>query len=105
MYDGEFPNILDKRSKRSTALHLERTRFKMSLEKLYDPENALFIAYTALVLLALIPIYAGSFSSVKKVCSSKDSEDESSEIVSFEDAKMFPVYGSAALLSLYLVCM
>ena len=34
---------------------------------LYDPENAVFIAYGALLLLALIPIYAGSFSSLKKV--------------------------------------
>lgn len=40
----------------------------ISLEQFYHPDNAIFIAYGALVTLALIPIYAGSFSSVKKVC-------------------------------------
>ena len=37
------------------------------MDQIYDPENAIFIAYAALVILALIPIYSGSFASVKKV--------------------------------------
>ena len=82
------------------------------MEQLYDPENAIFIAYGALVVLALIPIYAGSFASVKTVIvfpviaqPSTDKKESISEVLSFEDAKMFPLYGSVSLLSLYVICM
>lgn len=33
----------------------------------------------------------------------EDEEDEDVEFFSFEDAKMFPIFGSATLLSLYLL--
>ena len=37
------------------------------MDQIFDPENAIFIAYAALVTMSLIPIYYGSFASVKKV--------------------------------------
>ncbi|CAG8546162.1 1669_t:CDS:2 [Funneliformis mosseae] len=76
-------------------------------------ETGLLIAYTALGIMAVVPIYYGSFSSVKwpKKANFKrshdtesSSEDESSsESLSTEDAYMFPVFGSIVLFSLYLV--
>lgn len=76
-------------------------------------ETGLLIAYVALGIMALAPIYYGSFASVKwpKKKNSKQSpdtdsssEDESSfESLSTEDAYMFPVFGSIVLFSLYLV--
>jgi hypothetical protein len=57
MNDGELPNI-----------KIKITDRYFQMDQLYDPENTIFIAYGALLVLALIPIYAGSFSSVKKVC-------------------------------------
>jgi len=76
-------------------------------------ETGLLIAYVALGIMALVPIYYGSFASVKwpKKKTSKrspdtdsSSEDESSfESLSTEDAYMFPVFGSIVLFSLYLV--
>ncbi|KAJ1951187.1 hypothetical protein FBU59_000316, partial [Linderina macrospora] len=68
--------------------------------------------------MAVTPIYFGSFDSLDRLKSSykkkarpqfaefSDSEDEDdseTESVSAEDAYMFPVYGSAALFSMYLV--
>ncbi|CAB4385336.1 unnamed protein product [Rhizophagus irregularis] len=76
-------------------------------------ETSLLIAYVALGTMAVVPIYYGSFASVKwpKKKTSKQipdtdssSEDESSfESLSTEDAYMFPVFGSIVLFSLYLV--
>ncbi|CAI2171620.1 14129_t:CDS:2 [Funneliformis geosporum] len=77
-------------------------------------EPGLLIAYAALGIMAVVPIYYGSFSSVKwpkqkatfKRSNDTDSssEDESSsESLSTEDAYMFPVFGSIVLFSLYLV--
>ncbi|KAI9467894.1 peptidase A22B, signal peptide peptidase, partial [Coemansia mojavensis] len=66
--------------------------------------------------MAVAPIYYGSYSSLDRLKSShkkkreefaefsdSEDEDEESEAVSAEDAYMFPVYGSAALFSMYVV--
>ncbi|KAJ2076922.1 hypothetical protein H4R24_005427 [Coemansia sp. RSA 988] len=80
-------------------------------------EAELFAAYAAIGSMAIAPIYFGSFSSLDRLKSAhkkrerlefaeySDSEDEEeeSEAVSAEDAYMFPVYGSLALFSLYMI--
>ncbi|KAJ2156703.1 hypothetical protein GGF46_005010 [Coemansia sp. RSA 552] len=79
--------------------------------------SGLYVAYAAIGTMAVAPIYFGSFGSLDRIKSSRrkkersefaeysDSEDEEdeSEAVSAEDAYMFPVYGSAALFSMYLI--
>lgn len=89
---------------------------KTLFEKLADPEISIFFTYVGLIILALIPIYVGSFKSVKQpkvpkeekkegeVEESEESEEEDAiEHFSFDDAKQFPFIGSFALLSLFLV--
>ncbi|KAJ2701673.1 hypothetical protein H4218_001273 [Coemansia sp. IMI 209128] len=83
-------------------------------------EAGLFLAYAVIGTMAVAPIYFGSFSSLdrlksaasKKKASEKghfaeysdsEDEDEESEAVTAEDAYMFPVYGSAALFSMYVI--
>ncbi|KAJ3153428.1 hypothetical protein HDU86_005258 [Geranomyces michiganensis] len=79
-------------------------------------ESGLLVAYIALGVLAVVPIYFGSITSLKypkqqkskkgsKTSDTEDSADEvdEPEFFRFEDAYLFPVFGSAALLSLYLV--
>ncbi|KAJ3022901.1 hypothetical protein HKX48_004945 [Thoreauomyces humboldtii] len=84
-------------------------------------EPGLLVAYVALGILATVPIYLGSWAAIKypKKPATKgkkrtddylhssdeedDEEEEEQEFFRFEDAYMFPVFGSAALLSLYLV--
>jgi len=79
-----------------------------------DPEYTILITYVGLIILAIIPIYVGSIKSIKqpKVPKSekekKDDESESEdeediERFSLDDAKQFPIIGSVALLSLFLV--
>ena len=63
------------------------------------------VAYTALVIMALFPIFFGSFRSVK---SHKDQKDEAKktgeapETMSQRDAAMFPIIASCALFGLYI---
>jgi minor histocompatibility antigen H13 len=77
-------------------------------------ESGLLTAYVALGIMAVVPIYYGSFSSIKwpkrathkqshDTESSDEEEESSSESLSTEDAYMFPVFGSIVLFSLYLV--
>ncbi|CAG8738750.1 28877_t:CDS:2, partial [Racocetra persica] len=79
-------------------------------------EVGLLIAYAALGIMAIVPIYYGSFASVKWPKKSKQkhkspgrdtdssSEEESSaESLSTEDAYLFPIFGSVVLFSLYLI--
>ncbi|RIB09847.1 signal peptide peptidase-domain-containing protein [Gigaspora rosea] len=79
-------------------------------------EVGLLIAYAALGIMAVVPIYYGSFASVKWPKKSKQkrkspghetdssSEEESSaESLSTEDAYLFPIFGSVVLFSLYLI--
>ncbi|KAJ3189859.1 hypothetical protein HDU85_000143 [Gaertneriomyces sp. JEL0708] len=79
-------------------------------------ELGMFIAYMALGLMAVVPIYYGSIAGLtfqrkpktrKGEQAESDSEDESEseepEFFSLQDAYMFPVIGSLVLVSLYLV--
>ncbi|RKP11072.1 peptidase A22B, signal peptide peptidase, partial [Thamnocephalis sphaerospora] len=78
----------------------------------------LLTAYLALGTMAVVPIYFGSYSSLKKIKASSnpqaekrpeddhessDEEEEEAESLSTEDAYMFPLIGSGVLFSLYLV--
>ncbi|KAJ1664162.1 hypothetical protein EV178_004374 [Coemansia sp. RSA 1646] len=82
--------------------------------------TGIYIAYAAIGSMALAPIYFGSFFTLDRLKSSErkkrsrsgefpeysDSEDEDedeSETVTSEDAYMFPVYGSIALFSMYMI--
>ncbi|KAJ1886412.1 hypothetical protein LPJ66_009646, partial [Kickxella alabastrina] len=82
-------------------------------------ESGLYVAYAAIGTMAVVPIYYGSFSSLDRLKSahskkkerkqfedfsdSEDEDDDESEAVTTEDAYMFPVYGSIALFSMYMV--
>ncbi|KAG0357015.1 hypothetical protein BG005_004019 [Podila minutissima] len=80
-------------------------------------EQGLYVAYTALSTMAVVPIYFGSFAALKKWKNPKDKkskkkagdesdsddEDETTESMSLEDAYMFPLFGSMTLFGLYLV--
>ncbi|KAJ1654402.1 hypothetical protein IWQ61_005668 [Dispira simplex] len=83
-------------------------------------DAGLGLTYAALITMALGPIYFGAYGALTRLKSPKDkkkkekdegavsdsSDDESedeSEVVSSEDAYMFPVYGSGVLFSLYMV--
>ncbi|KAF9097988.1 hypothetical protein BGX29_007159 [Mortierella sp. GBA35] len=83
-------------------------------------EQGLYVAYAALSTMAVVPIYFGSFASLKKWKNpnqkkkkskkdkdesddDSDDEDEQTESMSMEDAYMFPVFGSMTLFGLYLV--
>jgi len=81
-----------------------------------DPEYTILITYVGLIILAIIPIYVGSMKSIKQPKvpkaekektegeeSEESEEEEEFERFSFDDAKQFPVIGSVALLSLFLV--
>ncbi len=59
------------------------------------PDTPLLLAYVSILFMALLPIAFGSFASVKQT--------KESEKLSSEDAYWFPLFGSLALLSLYLV--
>ncbi|KAF9974132.1 hypothetical protein BGZ65_008894 [Modicella reniformis] len=80
-------------------------------------EQGLYVAYAALSTMAVLPIYFGSFGSLKKWKnpnekskkkkeeddSDSDDEESVSESMSLEDAYMFPLFGSITLFGLYLV--
>ncbi|XP_071965781.1 minor histocompatibility antigen H13-like [Antedon mediterranea] len=60
------------------------------------------VAYSSLLIMALLPIFVGSFRSVKFLKDRK-LNGEAVETMSSKDAAMFPVYASAALFGIYLV--
>lgn len=60
------------------------------------------IAYGALVVMALLPIFFGSYRSVKAHKDSKDS-NEKPEMMTGRDAAMFPLIASASLFGIYMV--
>ncbi|KAJ3299209.1 hypothetical protein HK104_009742 [Borealophlyctis nickersoniae] len=70
-------------------------------------EPGLLAAYLALGVMAVVPIYFGSMASLKipkkGKGTKKEREEDESEFFSLEDAKMFPILGSATLLSLYVL--
>eukprot|EP01134_Creolimax_fragrantissima_P006020 CFRG6020T1 len=61
-------------------------------------DTGLFIAYTALLLMALIPIYVGSMLSL-----APKTQEEKDETMTTNDAAMFPIVASFCLFGLYLV--
>lgn len=60
-------------------------------------EDAIFIAYTAIIAMAMVPIYFGSYLSLHV-----DKEDREDAMTS-KDAAMFPIIGSAVLFGLYML--
>ncbi|KAI7864052.1 signal peptide peptidase-domain-containing protein [Spinellus fusiger] len=78
----------------------------------------LYIAYGALTTMALVPIYAGSFASLKTMkrpdnapkpkpslspLDDSDEEEQTTETLTTNDALLFPLIASCALFSLYLM--
>lgn len=59
------------------------------------------IAYSSLVIMALIPIFMGSFRSITAIKEQKDS-GEKPEIISRSDAMKFPLFASATLFGIYI---
>jgi minor histocompatibility antigen H13 len=62
----------------------------------------LMVAYSAIVTMAVIPIYIGSFLSLHRKNTTKAS-DRQEEAMTKKDAYMFPVIGSAVLFGLYVL--
>ena len=68
------------------------------------PEG-LALAYSSLVIMALLPIFFGAFRSVKsqkEVQENSATTGEKPEVMSQKDAAMFPIIASCALFGLYL---
>ncbi|KAJ3196139.1 hypothetical protein HK101_009972 [Irineochytrium annulatum] len=71
-------------------------------------EEGTLYAYIAIGLMAVIPVYCGSWASLKIPIKKerkkrRHNEEEEAEYFSFDDAKWYPVVGSVTLLGLYLV--
>ncbi|XP_033097945.1 minor histocompatibility antigen H13-like [Anneissia japonica] len=60
------------------------------------------VAYSSLLIMALLPIFVGSFRSVKFLKDRKKN-GEAVETMTSQDAAMFPLYASGALFGIYLV--
>lgn len=71
-------------------------------EKFKASPEGLFLAYSSLVFMALIPIIVGSFKSVKHQSNQKESGQEI-ETMSTREAVLFPVIASVTLFGIYLV--
>ncbi|KAL4236410.1 Minor histocompatibility antigen H13 [Mactra antiquata] len=65
------------------------------------PEG-MFVAYSSLVIMALIPIFLGSLRSVRYHKEQKES-GEKPETMSSKDAAMFPIIASCTLFGIYLI--
>ncbi|CAI9725481.1 minor histocompatibility antigen H13-like [Octopus vulgaris] len=65
------------------------------------PEG-MVVAYSSLVIMALLPIFIGSFRSVKHHKEQKKS-GEKPETMSSKDAAMFPIIASCALFGIYMI--
>jgi len=72
------------------------------IEKFKPTPEGLILAYTSLVIMALIPIIVGSFRSVKHQKNQQDSGEEI-ETMSTKEAMMFPLIASCTLFSIYIV--
>merc|ERR1712142_636408 len=69
------------------------------------PEG-MVVAYSSLVIMALLPIFVGSFRSVKHHKEQKISFQESGEkpeTMSSKDAAMFPIIASCTLFGIYMI--
>ncbi|CAD0202951.1 unnamed protein product [Chrysodeixis includens] len=74
---------------------------KNATEKPPTSIEGVAIAYLSLVIMAILPIFFGSFRSVKYLKEQKES-GERTETMSNKDALMFPLIASAALFGLYI---
>jgi len=71
----------------------------------------IYVAYAALGLMAVLPIYFGSHRTLEAVKSGGETDkgkaaaapEPEKEHITSEDAKWFPVYGSGVLFSLYML--
>ena len=76
-----------------------------TIGKIPATPEGLALAYSSLVIMALLPIFFGAFRSVK---SQKEAQDnsittgEKPEVMSQKDAMMFPLIASCALFGLYM---
>ncbi|XP_052776802.1 minor histocompatibility antigen H13-like [Mya arenaria] len=70
--------------------------------KIPSTPEGMFVAYSSLVIMALIPIFLGSFRSVRYHKEQKDS-GEKPETMSSKDAAMFPIIASCTLFGIYIV--
>merc|ERR1719376_1708530 len=69
-------------------------------------QEGMIIAYGSLVVMALIPIFLGSFRSVDSQKEQKDNHEktgERPETMTQKDAMMFPLIASCALFGLYMI--
>ena len=73
----------------------ETEKFKATLE-------GLFLAYSSLVVMALIPIIIGSFKSVRHQKKQQESGEEI-ETMSTKEAMMFPLIASVTLFGIFVV--
>ena len=71
-------------------------------EKFKATPEGLILAYSSLVIMALIPIILGSFRSVHHQKNQKESGEEV-ETMSTKDAMMFPLVASCTLFGIYMV--
>ncbi|XP_028171819.1 minor histocompatibility antigen H13 [Ostrinia nubilalis] len=78
-----------------------RESVKNATEKVPSSIEGIAIAYLSLVVMAILPIFFGSFRSVKYLKEQKES-GEKHETMSNKDALMFPLIASCALFALYI---
>jgi len=78
------------------------TASESPVKKIPASTEGMLIAYTSLVVMALVPIFLGSFRSVKLHVRNKINK-EVPETMSEKDAMMFPVIASGALFTLYII--
>jgi minor histocompatibility antigen H13 len=74
--------------------------------KIPATQEGMMIAYGSLVIMALIPIFLGSFRSVDSQREQKDTHErtgERPETMTQKDAMMFPIIASCALFGLYMI--
>merc|ERR1719374_483885 len=74
--------------------------------KIPATQEGMMIAYGSLVIMALIPIFLGSFRSVDSQKEHKDTHErtgERPETMTQKDAMMFPIIASCALFGLYMI--
>lgn len=78
------------------------TKFKEAGE---EAEPGLILAYLALLVMAMIPIYCGSKASVHTEEEKKEAKEAGmeQEVMTNSDAAMFPVFASCALFGLYVM--
>lgn len=70
--------------------------------KIPSTPEGMAVAYSSLVIMALIPIFMGSFRSVRYHKEQKDS-GEKPETMTSKDAAMFPIIASCTLFGIYLI--